>query len=476
MDGSIKMENPYIGGPYRPVAEEITATDLKVDGEIPKDFGGLYVRNGPNPRYAPQDRHHWFDGDGMLHAIHIENGRATYRNRYVHTADFDEETAAGHQLYAGIMQPGNRKRPTKPFKDTANTDVVFHNGHLLAMWYVAGTPYKIHPISLETQGPADFGGKLPRNVSAHSKNDPNTGEFIFFDYSPLKPWLTYGVADAQGALSHFTEIEIPGPRLPHDMAVTDNHSIVMDLPLFTTPEGLKSGKWQVGFYPEMPSRFGVIPRHGTGDQVRWFDASPCYIYHVVNAWEEGDEIVMDAFRVDDPCPTLDNPEDGDLARMMSYLRLKAHLYRWRFNLKTGETKEENIDDRNAEFPTINWNYLGRKSRYSYNVSIPLARTLLFDGLVKYDHETGGTDSWMFEEGSWGSEAPFAPRHNPVSEDDGYVVSFVQNETTDTSQLVILDAQNMSDGPVARVHLPQRVPNGFHACWVTEAELATVPGV
>ncbi len=472
MDGATPIENPYVRGLYAPVHDEITRHDCEVIGEIPKDFGGVYVRNGPNPRYTPVARHHWFDGDGMLHAVHIENGKATYRNRYTRTADFDAETEAGHELFGGIMHPLS-SRPTKPFKDTSNTDVVFHAGHLLTMWYVAGEPYKVHPITLETIGPDDFGGKLPRNVSAHSKNDPRTGEFLFFDYSPAKPWLTYGVVSPGDELDHFTEIELPGPRLPHDMGMTENYVVLMDLPLFTTPEGLKRGKWQVGFYPDLPSRFGVLPRRGNGADIQWFEAEPCYIYHPVNAWEEGDWIVMDGFRVDEPCPPMDNPNDGDLARMLRYLRLVARMYRWRFNLKTGECKEEGLDGRNAEFPTINWTYLGRKTRYSYDVTIPLVDTLRFDGLMKFDHETGAAEEYKFGEGVFGSEAPFAPRHNSASEDDGYVVTFVQDENSGRSEMLIIDAQDFAKGPVARVQIPQRVPAGFHACWVTEAELAQV---
>lgn len=472
MDGGFPKDNPYVTGKYGPVTDEITATDLKVIGEIPKDFGGVYLRNGPNPRYTPKDRAHWFDGDGMLHALHFENGKATYRNRYVRTADFEDETQAGEPVYPGLMQPFNKKRPMKPLKDTANTDVKFHAGHALAMWYVSGTPYKVHPITLETMGPETFNGKLQRNISAHSKNDPHTGEFMFFDYGVQKPWMTYGVVDKHGEMTNFTEIELPGPRLPHDMAVTENYSIVMDLPLFLTDEALRTGKWQISFHDDMPARFGVIPRHGKGSDVRWFEAEPCYVYHVSNAWEEGDEIVMDGFRVVDPCPKAD-PRDGELARMLAFLRPTYYAYRWRFNLKTGQTKEQLLDNRNAEFPTINWNYMGRKTRYSYAATLESAPTLLFDGLIKYDRETNSTIEHRFGKGKYGSEAPFAPRHNPKSEDDGYSVTFVQNEVDGTSEMLLIDAQNFAAPPVARIQLPQRVPIGFHACWITEEELKTV---
>lgn len=460
--------NPYIAGPYAPVFDEIVADDLEIIGEVPEDLQGVYVRNGPNPRFGAQGRHHWFDGDGMLHALHFERGRVTYRNKYVRTDAYGRESRAQEGLWRGLMEPAHHNPRDMPLKDTANTDVIFHNGKLLALWYLAGQPYAVDPVTLETIGAETFGGKLEIDVSAHAKVDPRTGEMFFFDQSFAAPYMSYGVADAAGDLVHVAPIELPGPRQPHDMAITENYAILMDLSLFADPEALAVGRYKVRFHRDIPSRFGILARRGAGDTIRWFDADPCYIYHVVNAWEEGDEIVMIGCRAMNPEPEARLP--GPLGRMLAFLRLDAQLYSWRFNLKTGRCKEGPLDDASTEFPTIALSHTGIRSRYCYNAHLSDDPTLLFDGLFKYDLAHGGVERHWFGEGRYGSEAPFVPRVGARSEDDGYLVSFVHDMREDRSEVLILDAANISDEPLARILLPRRVPLGFHATWVDATEL------
>ena len=257
--------NPYVQGPYAPVANEITAETLDVIGEIPKDFSGAYFRNGPNPQLPPQDMHHWFDGDGMLHAIHFENGKASYRNRYVKSRDFGADNSK-----TGIFKPAADAGQTV-YKDTANTDIVCHNGELMALWYISGRPVRLNPDTLETIGEENFGGALPNNISAHSKVDLNTGEFLFFDYALYEPWYSFGVASPDNELVHFTKIELPGPRLPHDMAITENYAVLMDLPVIFTEQGMKNRVWHIHHDEKLPTRFGVLPRKGRGDEIKWFE-------------------------------------------------------------------------------------------------------------------------------------------------------------------------------------------------------------
>lgn len=468
--------NPYLLGVFAPVHEEITADDLTVIGEIPKDLNGVYLRNGPNPRFEPNGRYHWFDGDGMVHSVHFENGTARYRNRWVQTKAFEAESAAGRSLWTGVMEnpAGN------PFgnshgldlKDAANTDVIFHRGKVLATWYLCGTPYALDPLSLETIGAEDFLGTLVGDMMAHPKVDERTGEVHWFDYGPKPPYLRYGVIGPAGTVTHVTDVELPGPRLPHDMAITENHVVLMDLPLIQDPQAAREGRHKIVFERSMPARFGVLPRSGNGDQVRWFSARPCYIYHVVNAWEEGPdddrEIVMDVCRVKRPQPHAN--AKTPLAKMLAYLRLDAQLYRYRFNLRTGLTLEGEWDDANTEFPSIDAREIGRRTRYAYNVHISPESTLRFDGLVRYDNVTGGKQTHMFGPGRWGSEAPFAPRDGSHGEDDGYLVTFVQDEREGRSEVAIYDAAAIDSGPVGRVLLPQRVPLGFHATWIRADQL------
>jgi carotenoid cleavage dioxygenase-like enzyme len=472
-------ENPYLLGIYAPVRDEITADDLEVIGEIPRDLNGVYLRNGPNRRYDAPGRYHWFDGDGMVHAMSFENGTARYRNRYVRTRAFGQEEAAGGALWTGVMEAprGNLIGTARglPFKDSANTDLIHHDGKVLATWYLCGQPMGLDPLSLETLGAETFLGTLRGDVMAHPKVDERTGELMWFDYGARDPLLRYGVVGASGGIEHEVAIDLPGPRLPHDMAITGNHSILMDLPLIQDQAAARQGRYKITFDRETPSRFGVIPRRGQASEIRWFTAEPCYIYHVVNAWESASSdghstIVLDVCRVTRPEPQPTRP--GALGKLLGYLRLDARLHRYVFDLDRGTTTEAQLEDVNTEFPSIDSRVCGAPSRYAYNVHIADAETVKFDGLLRYDRVTGERQDHRFGPGRFGSEAPFAPRDGSTGEEDGYLVSFVTDERDGRSEVEILDASDLTAGPVARVLLPQRVPVGFHATWVRSDQLRT----
>ncbi len=458
--------NPYLQGLYEPVARETTALELPVIGKIPSDLHGAFLRNGPNPAVAPAGMHHWFDGDGMVHAVYFENGRAEYRNRWIRTADYVAERAGQDIGAGGVMLPSARARPDNRrgelvYKDTANTDLVFHNGSLMALWYIAGKPVRIDARTLETLGGESFGGALPRHVSAHGKVDPRTGEFCFFDYSLYEPWMTFGVVSADNRLTNFQKVELPGPRLPHDMGLTGNYIILHDLPVVFTDSGLRNSRWQIRI-ADQPARFGVVPRNGRGDQVRWFETDSCYIYHVINAWEDGDEVVMTACMMT-PNGYPPNPGYGPYAAMVNVLALHAVPVEWRMNLRTGEVTKRQLDDRIGEFPVVNLDMTGVKTRWSYHVSMAPEELQRFDGLYKYDLGTGQAQTWRFSPGVGGSEPAFAPRIGATSEDDGYVIVF----TTDPegkSEVQVLAARDFEAGPIARIPLPVRVPAGFHGTW------------
>ena len=465
--------NPYVQGVYEPVAREATAEDLPVIGEIPVDLHGAFYRNGPNPAQAPQGLHHWFDGDGMLHAVWFENGKARYRNRYVrsadHVADLTGECGAG-----GVMEPSTRANPAstrgeRVYKDTANTDVVLHNGSLMALWYISGQPVRVDPRTLETIGGETFGGKLPRHVSAHSKVDPKTGEFVFFDYSLYEPWMSFGVVSPTNELTHFARVDLPGPRLPHDMGLTENYVILHDLPVVFTDGGLRRSTWNINF-ADQPARFGVIPRNGSGDQIRWFETDSCYIYHVVNAWEDGDEVVMTACMMT-PNGFPPSPEYGPYAAMVNVLALHAVPVEWRMNMRTGDVRKRQLDDRIGEFPMINLDYTGRPTRWSYHVAMAPTELQRFKGLIKYDLGSGAATTWDYAPSQFGSEPVFAPRVGATSEDDGYVIAFVTDAETGKSEVQVIDARDMAAGPVARVLLPVRVPAGFHGTWARGDQFA-----
>ncbi len=457
-DARLNAMNPYLNGLYAPVREEVSARDLPVTGEIPRNLNGAYYRNGPNPMSPPVGMHHWFDGDGMLHGVWFENGRARYANRYVRTPDFEAEIE-GADAMPGIFSPSRAVDGRRTvYKDTANTDVIVHNGRLLALWYISGQPVCVDLETLETIGVEDFGGRLPGNVSAHSKTDPNTGEFVFFDYALYEPKMSFGTISADNRLVRFQEVDLPGPRLPHDMGLTENYVILHDLPVVFTDSALRNRMWQIKV-ANQPTRFGVVPRKG--GPVKWFEFPTCYIYHVINCWEEGDDVVMAACKMAPNGYEPDIASYGPYAPMVTVLALRAQPFIWRMNMKTGKATETQLDDALSEFPVVNLDRSTRKTRWSYHVVMDDHVLQRFSALRKYDLTTGSYEQHDFGEGVFGSEPAFAPSGD--REDDGWVVT-ITTDLAGNSEARIIDPANFSGSPVARVKLPQRVPAGFHATW------------
>jgi carotenoid cleavage dioxygenase-like enzyme len=500
---------PMLQGAYAPVFDEVTLDGLEVIGELPQDLSGVYLRNGPNPRHAPQGRYHWFDGDGMVHAAHFDRGRVTYRNRWLRTPKFAHEAAAGNAQFMGIMET-LKGRQDRPLMDTANTDIIGHGGQALAFWYMCGQAMALDPVTLETRGAAGFTQAFQGEISAHPKVDPVSGELLFFDYFDHAPFMRYGVVDKAGKLTHQADIRLPGTRLPHDMAFTERYTILHDLPLFHDPEALAMGRHKLSFYPDIPARFGILPRYGRARDVRWFEAEPCFIYHVANAWDEGDEVVMVGCRYVVPRDARGAMDAVTMAKMIAQLQMDARLHRWRFNLATGQTKEETLDpDHNVEFCTSDQRLHGRKSRYAYQM-LQTKEVPHFVGIGRHDCETGQLESYAPGPQYFYSEAPFAPRGGapriraprdsqardgalrdratslapshaelaapsstlPRDESDGYCVSFVWDAEARRSEIQVFDAASISKGPVARVIVPRKIPTGFHATWIPAADLVT----
>jgi len=462
--------HPYLNGAWTPLLEEVDATDLDViEGAIPTDIDGVYVRNTENQVQQPLGRYHPFDGDGMVHMISFKDGHADYRNRFIRTRGFEAEQEAGQSLWGGLMDgPGVSLRPGfgahGGLKDSSSTDVVVHGGKIVSTFYQCGEAYWLDPETLEQGGVASWGPL--DGVSAHTKVDEATGELLFFNYSKHAPYMHYGVVDRHGKLTHYTPVPLPGARLPHDMAFSANYSILNDLPVFWDEELLKRGIHAVRAHDGLPSRFAVIPRYGQAKDVRWFEARPTYILHFLNAYEDGDEVVMDAYFQENPTPRpLADAPDG-YGHMMGFLdehSFLPRLHRYRFNLKTGETTERHLDERTLEFGMFNQRYAGKPYRYAYSTTSKPG-WFLFTGFVKHDLETG--ESWQVSlpDGRYASEAPFVPRIGAQDEDDGYLVSFIIDETAGRSECVLIDCKRFEDGPVCRIALPHKISSGTHAVW------------
>jgi carotenoid cleavage dioxygenase-like enzyme len=473
-------DHPYRTGPWRPQTTEWDADDLTVvAGEIPTDLDGVYLRNTENPLHPALKAYHPFDGDGMMHVVGFRDGKAFYRNRFVRTDGFAEENSAGGPLWPGIAEPVELARRDYGWgartlmKDASSTDVTVHRGTALTSFYQCGDLYRIDPYSGETLGKQDWGGAFPFDwgVSAHPKVDDKTGELLFFNYSKQDPFMHYGVVDGAGALVHYVDVPLPGPRLPHDMAFTENYVILNDFPLFWDPTYLEHNVHLPRFHRDVPSRFAVIPRRGDSSQIKWFEADPTYVLHFPNAYEDGDEIVLDGFFQGDPEP-VDNHVGDTWQRMFRFLamdRMQTRLHRWRFNLVTGEVREEQLSDSITEFGMINSGYAGHQYRYAY-AATGKPGWFMFDGLVKHDLKTGAEERLAFDDGVYGSETAMAPRLGSRSEDDGYLVTITTDMNDDASYCLVFDAAGVTDGPVCKLALPERVSSGTHSTWAPGSEL------
>jgi carotenoid cleavage dioxygenase-like enzyme len=423
---------------YSPVTHELTEFDLPVDGAIPAELDGWYLRNGPNPRQATA---HWFTGDGMIHGVRIEGGRAAwYRNRWVRTDSFEQD----FPLYNA---DGTRNLRSS----IANTHVVNHAGKTLAL-VESSLPYEISN-DLETLGAYDFGGKLVDSMTAHPKICPTTGEMHFFGYGNVfQPHVTYHRADANGVLAVKRPLDVKALTMMHDFALTAEHVVFMDLPIvFNMDVALKGdGDMPYRWSDDYGARFGVMRRDDPFGPVRWFDIDPCYVFHVANAYDSGNSIVLQAVRY---------PE---LWRDTGGFEADGVLWSWTIDLNAGTVTERQLDDRAVEFPRIDDRLATLPARYAVSVGD--------SSLVRYDLSTGSAVEHRFgraESPGGPGEAVFVPSTSgPADENSGWYIGYVYDSARDGSDLVILDASDFAAQPVARIKLPQRVPYGFHGNWIS----------
>ncbi|CAI6011693.1 unnamed protein product [Closterium sp. NIES-65] len=488
----------YLTGVFAPVDKEIgPVADLPVTGQLPECLNGEFVRNGPNPKFAPTFSYHLFDGDGMLHGVRIKDGKASYVNRWVRTSRLEQESAYqrakflkfGDMLgYVGlgkIFLEQLRKwlgvLDLSQGNGTGNTALIFHARRLLAL-HEGDAPYAIQVLQdgeLETQGRLTYGGRLNHPFTAHPKVDPETGEMFTFGYQAKAPFVTYRVVTKAGEMGPPVNITIPTPGMMHDFAITQNYAIFLDLPLEFAPKEIVKGKMPFLWNPDRPARFGILPRYAESEaELRWFELPALFIFHTGNAWEEQTEkgeteVVLIACRFDEMNLELEQMEEDKAAR----------LYEFRFNMATGKASQRQLTTFGCDFPRIHDGYMGRKQRYVYCASFEGITRIC--GIAKIDlqsapdlsapyYTVGGCVSGFFDHGPgrFGSEPVFVPRSNEpgLEEDDGYVLTFVHDTNTDISEVVVLDAKTMASDPVATIRLPQRVPYGFHGIFVSEDQI------
>jgi carotenoid cleavage dioxygenase-like enzyme len=437
----------HLRGNFAPVRNEMTAFDLPVQGTIPRDLRGRYVRNGPNPRTGTSP--HWFAGDGMLHGVELRDGHATwYRNRWVRTRVYVENAKSLREDRTRDVSVG-----------VANTHIVMHAGRILALVETA-LPMEV-TRELDTVGCFDYGGRLKTAMTAHPKVCPRTGELHFFAYNwqGTPPWLTYYRADARGQLVQSEVIEVPGPTLMHDFAITEKHVVFMDLPIVFDSELAKSSPIPFRWSDDHRARLGVMPRGGTNADVRWFEIAPCWVGHTFNAYEdEHGGIVMAVVRFDEMLRDHSAPPKPSL------------LHRWRIDPATGQVSDQRLDDRVIEYPRFDERRMGAPYRYGYAVyTVHGVDLTAATAVIKYDLRSGASMVHEFGAGRIPSEPAFVPASAAAAEDEGWLMTYVYDAARDGSDLVILNAADIAGAPVATITLPQRVPFGFHGNWIEDTQ-------
>jgi len=452
------QRSPYLEGVYAPVADEVDVAELPVTGAIPTELTGCFVRNGPNPMFEPLGPYHPFDGDGMLHGLWLDDGRARYRNRWIRSKGLAAEERAGRALYGGMESPvfpdPSLVGDARGLKNSANTHVVRHAGRIYTLLEVAKPT--LVADSLDTIGEFDFRGRLVGPMTAHPKIDPLTGEMHFFGYDFAPPYLRYHVVDATGTLVRSVDITLPDPVMIHDFVLTNEHVVFLDAPAVFDLHGFFRGGPMLSWRPERATRLGVMPRAGDTTDIVWCDLDPCFVFHFLNGWTDGNRITIDAAR-------LDRMNIG-IASDVEDLGTVGRLARFTVDLAARTAGSEPLDDRGADFCRINDRVAGSRHRFGYLASFSSDRAKVgeFDAIVKYDVRAGTSQAREWGERFVVGEPVFAADPTGSGEDDGWLLTYVYDRTQDTSDAVILDAHSLEQ--VAAIHLPQRVPFGFHGNW------------
>lgn len=484
VDPAVQLE-----GNYAPVPELPVQHGLEVAGTIPSSVQGVYLRNGGNTLFPPRSGHHFFDGDGMIHAVTLEKGNnASYACRFTRTNRLVAEVGLGKPFFPKPIGELHGHlglarlalffaRASIGLADlaggigVANVALAYFNGRLLVL-AEDDLPYvvRITPDGdLETIRRFDFEGQLKDSMIAHPKVDPATGDLYTLSYNVLwQPHLKFLKFDTWGNKSREVAISLQQPTMIHDFAMTEAHVIIPDHQMVFKLFGMIRGRSPVSYDPNKVSRFGVMPKTGTHESmIQWIDVPDCFGFHMWNAWEESDELGHKIIIVIISCLTpLDSLYSWD-----GHEPVRSELSEVRLNLDTGRsTRRVMVSGVNLEGGQVDKQKLGRKTRYVYlAIAEPWPKC---SGIAKVDLGKGNVTRYLYGGGKFGGEVCFVPKKDEdvdVDEEEGFLMSFVRDEEKETSEFVILKASTMEQ--VASIKIPARVPYGFHGTFVSAQELA-----
>lgn len=459
--------DPHLSGVFEPVVDEIEAGDLTVVGELPAEIDGLYLRNGPNPRFTPLGSFLYpLDGDGMVHGLWISEGRARYANRFVRTPAVEAEERAGRALWAGLTTgytPGvDEVGPALAgtMRDLPDVNVVRHGGRLLALAESA-TPFALTP-ELATCGRETFDGSLPAGITAHPKVDPRTGEMAVFCYGLEPPFLTWSILGPDGAARR-APTAVPGvdrPAMIHDMALTERFLVLVVAPLYFDMAAAMSGGALLTWRPEDGTRVALIPRDGS--PVRWAHTEAFWTWHSANAYDTDDGAVALDY-VEWSRPGGLSPDTGPVT---------GGLTRALVDPVAGTLRRSRLTEPGSmEFPRVDDRRLGRRHDV-VALGAGSGRQRLVpgehDALLWLDTATGRAVRWDAGELAVGEPA-FVPRPGDDDTAHGWWVTFAIDRTDRTSWFLVIPAADPAAGPVARVRIPVRVPLGLHGAWLPTQE-------
>lgn len=449
--------NIFLKGIWEPLSQECDINDPIVRGKIPKELNGTFYRNGPNPQYVYSANYHMYEGDGMIHMLTFCDGQVSYKNRWIRTEKFIAEREARKSLFGGMRDFMAQDESVKNCsRNTANTNVIWHHNQLLAL-NEGGLPFNVNPADMTRGGIYTFNQELNCTMMAHPKIDPVSGGLIFYSYFGQD--FKYFISDRNGKIKYQNIFKMPFKCMMHDFAITKNFTILPLFPLTWDFQRIMRRETVFKWEPHLNTRFAIVPRYGNDSDVIWFEDMAALGFHVVNAWEEADKIILEMVAIDDiPDDTVAFSDDN--------ATYKNYLTRWTFDLKKRKIVKECLDEMNVEFPRIDERFVGHHNRYAYmNGTINANSPNLFDAIIRYDVNSNKKQIHHFGKGSYSLEPIFVPRSTHAKEGDGFLLSYVYHEAENRSDLVILDAQHVDDEPLAIIQLPHRVPFGFHGCWV-----------